>query len=92
MSGRIPICNDPDAEDFTLDDSGTACNFCTLERFKKRETKPKPGVIPDESLRITLRPENNWIKVYLVTEDKYGTPLSEKWLASFMGLTTRCAC
>ncbi len=84
MSDRLPYCNDPDAEDLSFDESSLgSCNYCTLQSLRRYEKG---------DVSIQLRAKANWIEVYLVTRDKYDAFISEKWKASFLGLTTKCAC
>lgn len=70
------------------------CNFCTLELLKSKlaEREKAKSMVDRHREHLLLRPENDWINVYLVTTDIYGKTLSEKWKASFMALTTGCAC
>jgi len=88
MSDRIPVCNDPDGN-LLFDEPIGSCNYCTLQHLKKYETNNPLG---KEQKMLELRPEGNWINVYVVTKDQYGQTNGEQWKASFMALTTRCAC
>lgn len=75
-----------------MDDyKGSGCNYCTLQSLKKKyETREN---LNDKEFKVLeMRPENNWIVVYLVTYDRYLQKNGEEWKASFMGLTASCAC
>lgn len=74
----------------------TPCNYCTLESMKREYHKNltlNAATFNLPQQYIALEPRGTWIDVFVVVENKFGEELGpRRRLASFMALTTVCAC